>query len=103
MITDVIVLTGSTSSLGERLRFARKLADISARSLDALAGSAEGYAALIESGERLNVGSRFLEGYCRVLGLSLDWLVLGHGELPIEKHVRDAVSCATAAKTGTEG
>lgn len=93
-------------TIGERLREARLLGELSARELSGLAGVAAGHVALLESGEREHPRSDTLVALARVLGVSLDWLVSGNGETPTVESVRAAVDAARAerqASTGTEG
>lgn len=79
---------------GERLRQLRTLVDdLSARELSQLAGVSDGLVALIESGVR-EIGGRSAVGLSRVLGVSLDWLLVGSGEAPPEDAVREAVAAA---------
>lgn len=89
-----MVVTMGTASVGDRLREARLLAGISARHLDELSGTACGHAALIESGRRGNIEARIAVAFADTLGLSLDWLLKGEGDLPTESSVRDAVARA---------
>lgn len=92
-------------SIPDRLRLAHA-GICSARELDKLAGLTPCHISLIESGRRPNPESETLRAIAGVLGISLDWLVLGKGETPHEEDVRASVDRARAslpAATGTEG
>lgn len=92
------------NSIGVRLRLARGLAvGLSGRELDRLAGRAEGHCGLIEADttERPRA-SDVLASYARVLGVSLDWLVMGLGAEPAEASVRASVDAARSASAPTE-
>lgn len=67
---------------------------LSARALDRLAGLRAGHVAMIESGARDNIESKTAEGLSRVLGVSLDWLLLGKGDEPTIDAVARAVAKA---------
>lgn len=85
-------------SLSERLRSTRALVEgLTARELSSLAGVSNAYVTQIESGIRTSPGSEALVGICRVLGCSLDWLMLGDGETPTVDRVAAAVAAARAA------
>jgi transcriptional regulator with XRE-family HTH domain len=96
--------------IGARLRTARRLGGLSARKLDALAGTSPGHASWAEAGDGCPSLANFAAWAC-VLGLSLDWLAFGRAEdAPTEADVRDAVarahrnpSAQASARTGTEG
>ncbi|WP_437623356.1 helix-turn-helix domain-containing protein [Sorangium sp. So ce1151] len=81
-------------SIGERLRFARQLGNISARGLDRLAGKTEGHASLIEAKPQAEVTATTAAAYAEVLGLSLDWLILAKGTAPTEEQVTKALGMA---------
>lgn len=92
-------------SIPDRLRDAHA-GICSARELDKLAGLTPCHISLIESGRRPNPESETLRAIASVLGVSLDWLVLGKGDPPRPEDVRAAVERARAAvpaATGTEG
>lgn len=59
-----------------------------------MAGQCEGYAALIESEARRNVGADVLVKYARLLGCSLDWLAAGIGEPPSTEQIRQSIEAA---------
>lgn len=81
--------------LGQRLADLRQLAgDLSSRELDRLAGVAEGYGAMIEAGTRTNVGAAIVCRYARVLGVSVDYLLVGTRRAPSARAVIVAVSAA---------
>lgn len=83
------------TTLGERMKKARQMVDgFSTRELGRLAGTAESYPSLIESGLRPHVGSEALIGFARVLGVSLDWLMKGEGEEPLPHIVQASVAKA---------
>jgi transcriptional regulator with XRE-family HTH domain len=83
------------SGIGERLKATRELAgDLSARELGSLAGVAETYPALIESGVRKQVGADIVSKLAAVLGATTDFLILGTGHVPSAKQVSKAVAAA---------
>jgi len=83
------------SELGERLKATRELAgDLSARELGALAGVAETYPSLIESGERKQVGADIVSRLAGVVGATTDYLIQGSGQAPTAKQVCKAVASA---------
>ncbi len=96
---------GKPEHIGGRLRKLREMAGLSARELDRLAERTEGHCNLIEVRPKANVGAATLADYARVLGVSLDWLVLGVGDPPRVEDVRAAVERARGGVqgTGTEG
>jgi transcriptional regulator with XRE-family HTH domain len=103
VVAIVIVMAKRLSSFADRLGFARELSGMSARGLDRLAGLRAGHTALIEAGRRPNVETRTAEGLARALGLSLDWLVMGVGDMPRAEDVARAVARAERKRTGTDG
>lgn len=79
-------------TLSDRLREARSFSSLSARELDRLAGIGQGHSALIESGQRPNVEAKTATALARVLGVSLDWLLMGRGRPPSDAAIRAAVA-----------
>jgi DNA-binding Xre family transcriptional regulator len=75
--------------------------DLGTRELDRLAGLTAGHTSAIETGNRPNVEARTAAGLCRVLGVSIDWLVLGDGRAPTERTVRAAVHSARVSHAKT--
>lgn len=84
----------TAKTLGERLRLARLLADISARDLDRLAGRPEGHSTVIEARDDAPVRTDTAEHYADALGVTLDWLVRGIGPEPTRAQVVAAVEKA---------
>lgn len=84
-------------TLPSRLGWARKLAGLSSREVDRLAGLTLGHAHLIESGRRPRIEVETAQGLARVFGTSIDWLASGLGTAPSEQQIADAVSRARAA------
>lgn len=80
--------------MAQRLRSLRLHAGIAARELDRLSGQAQGYAALIESGERKRVGAVIMTAYARTLGCTVEWLVSGLGQAPDKRRVVEAIARA---------
>lgn len=99
------------TTLRARLRSARKLAGISAKQLDRLAGLGAGHTNMIESGTRVDIEGGTLAKLCKALGVSLDWLLLGGGKAPTVNSVRSAIALASSPNrkgqrlraTGTDG
>lgn len=84
-----------SEGIGDRLKAARELAgDLSARELGALAGVAETYPTLIESGARKQIGGEIVASLAEVLGTTTDQLLLGKGPQPTERQVKKAVAAA---------
>lgn len=67
--------------------------DLSARELSNLSGLSFGLVALIESGVR-DMGGRSAIALAETLGASIDWLLTGNGDAPLESQVSDAVERA---------
>lgn len=88
--------------LGRRLRDARLAGGISARRLDILAGLGLGHVAMIESGQRPNIEARTSQSIANVLGVSLDWLLLGDGPVPSAEKIMASVAAFTQRRE-TEG
>lgn len=83
---------------GERVREARELLDpkLSTKELDRLAGFTEGLVWSLEKSGGTNAEASTLKEIARVLGISLDYLILGEGEPPTAESVRAAVEIARA-------
>jgi hypothetical protein len=82
-------------TIASRLRYARELADeLSARELDRLAGKAQGHASLIEARPDADARAGTLRVFAEILGLSLDWLIVGKGKAPTRETVCAAVKKA---------
>src|SRR3990167_5017848 len=75
----------------DRLRRARALAGLHAHELGALAGLAEAHVGAIERGTIARPSAATLSAIARVLGVSLDWLIDGRGELA---HVCEQIDAA---------
>lgn len=86
------------SPLGDRLRSARDLGEVSARELCSLAGVTVSVAAMVERGHIHRPAADVLAAFAGVLGVSLDWLVLGTGSEPTAEQVRAAVETARQRK-----
>lgn len=71
-----------SQTLSDRLRIARKAADLTARELSKRAGLAEGHVAMIERGTVDDGRVQTIAKIADALGVSLDWLVFGRGEGP---------------------
>lgn len=82
------------STMVERLQLARDLGGVSARELGLLAGMAHSAVGWIERSSGDGPTSKSLERIVGVLGVSLDWLVLGKGNAPEARDVRAAVARA---------
>lgn len=86
-------------TIGERLRWAREQAELSSRELARLACLSAAHVSLIETTDR-GVNVRTLIPLARVLGVSLDWLATGEGDVPTALGLKRAI---TRARTGTDG
>lgn len=91
-------MSTSPSPIGERIREARELVeDLSARELAVLAGLAPSLVAHLERGEIQSPRTDTLTRLSSVLGVSLEWLIIG-GDSPAQKRVRAAVAQARAKR-----
>lgn len=88
-------------TLGQRVAYARKLADkLSARELAGLAGlGSRGHVEGLESGRTDNPTRATIVALAHALGCSSGWLVDGEGDAPTEDAVRLAVEAARASKS----
>jgi hypothetical protein len=82
------------ATLGERLRWVRNMAGISARELDRLADKNEGHAAVVETKIHDRAALWTIVDYANVLGVSLGWLATGEGDPPTRAAVCLAVEVA---------
>jgi len=82
---------------GHRIKAARELAGISTRDCDRLAGLKQGVCWSVENSESGNYELRTLVKLTAVLGLSLDFVVLGAGKAPSERRIKAAVAAAREA------
>jgi len=90
--------------LGERLRRARRLGDVSARELGRLAGlPSESHVRTLETAENPNPNATTITSICSVLGISTDHLLTGAGPLPSARRIRAAVSLARARFASVHG
>lgn len=87
-----------TSGLGERLKETRELGELSARELGVLSRVSPTYPALIESGERKQVGADVVAKFAEVLGVTTDYLILGTGKKPSKRQVMTAVGAARSVR-----
>lgn len=72
--------------------------------LDALAGKLKpGHAAMIAGARRVSPRPDSLTGYARVLGTTVNYLLLGSGRAPGRRAVREAVERAKAERGGGNG
>lgn len=89
----------------ERLKWARKTAQLSQRGLASLAKlKSDAHIRHIESGLIKSVETHTVQAIARVLGCSLDWLLNGEGDEPTEAAILAAVELARveAAKGSSE-
>lgn len=90
-------------TVGARLHHVRTLSRLTQADLARLAGlKSNRHVGLIEEGERDNVTAQTAKGLCEVLGMSLDWFLLGKGEPPTEEDIRVAVEAAWAELAASE-
>lgn len=80
------------AGLPGRLTFARELAGLHLKELSLLAGLAQGHAGMVERGEMESPSIRTVALLAEVLGLSMDWIVLGRGKVPTARSVIAAVA-----------
>jgi transcriptional regulator with XRE-family HTH domain len=80
--------------IGEKLKAARELGNISSRELDRLAGLREGVSWKVESSKTGNVETKTLAAQARVLGLDLEYLVNDAGTKPTRDSVQAAIARA---------
>lgn len=88
--------------LGARfLKALEMVPNLSMRELDELADRSYGHSSAIVQNESDRYAGT-LQDFCQVLGVSLDWLVMGRGEDPDPRVVIDAVAAARTRSQGTE-
>lgn len=92
------------SSLAERIAWARSVANLPGKELEALAGIGETNVHYIEQQGRVPNGN-MLSRIARVLNVSVDWLLDGTGEEPTIDGIAVSVARARqrARPTGTDG
>ena len=83
-----------TTTVGQRIERLRKLAGLSARELDALAGLRAGHCRAIEVGPREQIAHDTVRKIAWVLGVTTDWLGSGEGPAPPKATVRESVARA---------
>jgi transcriptional regulator with XRE-family HTH domain len=88
------------TSLRGRLRYARGLAELTGRELDALAGITKGHSSVIEYRDS-SVSAEVALKLARALGVDPAWLIDGSGPLPKKRSVTMAVR--RLKSTGTDG
>ena len=86
-------------TIGSRLKATCDGVDLSLRELDRLAGLAECHSRQTVANAN-NPTSQTCIAWARVLGVSLDWLCLGHGKPPKKAAVLRAVEAARAQTAG---
>lgn len=70
-------------TLAARVKYVRGFVPtLSKRQLSLMAGLSPSMVGMIERGERASLESKTANGLVRVLGVSLDWLILGRGAGP---------------------
>jgi transcriptional regulator with XRE-family HTH domain len=83
-------------TMGDRIVWARALAQVSGSELARLSGLARSHVQLLESGARSTPQTDTALALARVLGVSLDWLVRGIGPEPTADAIREAIAAARA-------
>jgi transcriptional regulator with XRE-family HTH domain len=86
-------------TLVKRLKWAREAAGLSQRALSALSGLASSHVQLIESERAVGINITTAQALGSVLGVSLDWLMGGVGELPAVESIAAAIERAHATST----
>jgi transcriptional regulator with XRE-family HTH domain len=89
---DEPTITEELGGLPGRLTAARGLAGLHLKELSLLAGLAQGHAGMVERGEMESPSIRTVALLAEVLGLSMDWIVLGRGKPPTARSVIAAVA-----------
>ena len=85
--------------LSDRLRRAQEAANVSARELGRLAGlPSESHVGYLETAPDPNPNANTLKSICRVLGISIDYLLTGAGPEPSSRRIRAAVEAARATR-----
>ena len=97
MVTDDA--STELTSLRGRLRYARRLAEITGRELDALAGIGPGHSSVIEY-RNSSISADVALKLARALGVDPAWLIDGSGPLPKKRSVTMTVRRLKA--TGTD-
>ncbi|HVJ15450.1 MAG TPA: helix-turn-helix transcriptional regulator [Polyangiaceae bacterium] len=85
-------------TVADRLRHIRTISGLKQNELARLAGlKSSRHIGLIEEGERDNITAQTASGLCEVLGMSLDWFLLGKGDAPTAEEIATAVAAAELA------
>lgn len=82
------------SDLGKRVTKLREISGLSSRALSELAGLSHGALGQLERGELADLTTGSANRLAAALGVSIDFLVRGNGEMPTEERVRAAVESA---------
>lgn len=83
--------------LAGRLTLARTLGGLTGRQLSDLASVADGLVSQVERGTIRSPKATVLGRIAQILGVSLDWLVLGVGEVPKKETIAAAITAAREA------
>jgi hypothetical protein len=100
-------------TIGSRLLHLQRLAGVSSRELDRVAGRNEGHLSVILHRLRKNptasIDADTASDYCAATGVRIEWLTRGEGPEPTRRSVRAAMARtkskhdADGAATGTDG
>jgi transcriptional regulator with XRE-family HTH domain len=85
------------SSIATRLAAAIVASGESANRIGTIAGASPGYVRLLIRGARRQPSAEALGRVAAVLGVSIEWLVMGAGPPPTEEHIRASVARAAEA------
>lgn len=97
---------GHPETFAERLAFARRLAGITPNRLSVLAGLSRAHVSLLERGDRAeHVNLATASKISDALGIDLNWLANGSGDVPTSASIAEALISAekrAARKPGTK-
>jgi transcriptional regulator with XRE-family HTH domain len=93
------------NTIGERIAHARRMSGLSAAALGERAGFSKAIVAMLEGGQRENPHVNTVTAIARVLGVRVEWLIDGTGQVPDPAVVKAAAeaSAEPAPATGTDG
>lgn len=84
-------------TMGERIKWARKQADLSQEQLGKAAGVSKGAVSLWESSQTKNLKNTNLYAVAAATGVRAEWLVSGKGQVQEEKEVNGSVEAQRIA------
>lgn len=89
-----------SGTFAQRLRRLRRLSELKARRVDALAGLTPGHTRLLERGLKKAPTVTTITALAPIFGASVEWLAIGAGTEPTKSTIQDAVRQAEANARG---